>query len=155
MVMDQPYGIEEIADRLAIQDVLSRYVHALDSREIDVLDDVFTPDADFDLSQAGGKIAPWREIKKYFEGDHQRRFELDFHLFSNIKIEFAKGRDTATTRSKVFNPRGTRQPDGSLVHSIAVGFYEDEWVRTPDGWRVKKRTWYRSFAWDTGEDGAH
>src|SRR3990172_4916311 len=44
----------ELADRLEIQGVLARYAWALDAREYNRLDDVFTPDAFLDYTTAGG-----------------------------------------------------------------------------------------------------
>jgi ketosteroid isomerase-like protein len=59
MTTDDPYSPGEIADRLAIEQVIARYVHALDARDYDALDDVFCPDARFDLTGTAraGRIA--------------------------------------------------------------------------------------------------
>jgi len=37
--------LQEMSDRLEIQALLARYAHAIDTRDWDGLDDVFTPDA--------------------------------------------------------------------------------------------------------------
>ena len=38
-------SIEEISDRLEIQDLFVRYTYALDTQDWDAFDDIFTPDA--------------------------------------------------------------------------------------------------------------
>ena len=44
------YSLEEVSDRLAINETIIRYVHALDDHEIDVLDTVFLPYCKFYFS---------------------------------------------------------------------------------------------------------
>jgi hypothetical protein len=61
LATDRPYSPDEVADRLEIEQVIARYVHALDARDYDILDDVFLPDTRFDLTEAG-RIAP-REVQ--------------------------------------------------------------------------------------------
>ena len=62
-------SLQEISDRLEIQDLLVAYSHAIDTRNWDALDDVFTPDAFIDYSDFGGgsgdvrprrSSSPWR-----------------------------------------------------------------------------------------------
>lgn len=143
---DVNYSLEEIGDRLAIQSVIARYVHALDSGDIELLDDVFLSDAEFDLTSAGGLRGSWPELKSYFSNEHRAKFARDFHLFSNVLVEFDEGRATAQTRSKVINPRVLPHADGSAaLGEIAVGVYQDSWRRSPDGWRIARRVWTRAF----------
>lgn len=56
-------SLREISDRLEIQDLLSRYSFAIDERNWDALDDVFTPDAVIDYSEAGGAKGTLAQIK--------------------------------------------------------------------------------------------
>ena len=60
MATDGLFSLDEIADRLAIEQVIARYVHALDARDYDALDDVFLPDTCFDLTEGGGNL--WRRL---------------------------------------------------------------------------------------------
>ncbi|MCU1415652.1 MAG: hypothetical protein JWN80_2992 [Microbacteriaceae bacterium] len=144
VVTDLPYSQGELADRIAIEAVLARYVHALDRHEIDLLDDVFLPEAKFDLSSSGGPVARWDSMKKFFRDEYAHRYAADFHLFSSIAIEFDQLRSTATSRSKVFNPRRLlgREPS---AHEIAVGVYTDSWRKVADGWRIEARVWARAL----------
>ncbi len=47
----------DLADRLAVDDVLTRYATAIDGRQWDLLDQVFTADADLENRTAGGQRA--------------------------------------------------------------------------------------------------
>ena len=46
--------IEEISDRLEIEQLMVRYVDAIDSKDWDLLDTVFTKDAFLDYESSGG-----------------------------------------------------------------------------------------------------
>ena len=45
------------ADRLAIRDLLIRYVHGVRTKQFDLLDDVFVEDAPVDFTAVGGSRA--------------------------------------------------------------------------------------------------
>ncbi len=47
-------SLQDISDRLEIQDLLVAYSYAIDGRDFDALDDVFTPDAFIDYTAMGG-----------------------------------------------------------------------------------------------------
>jgi ketosteroid isomerase-like protein len=49
-----PYSIQELSDRVEIEQLMARYCHALDNRDWDALRQVFTEDAIHDDSVAGG-----------------------------------------------------------------------------------------------------
>jgi hypothetical protein len=146
MATDYPYSLGEISDRLAIDQVIARYVHALDARDYDTLDDVFMPETRFDLTEAGGIADSWIEVKRYYQ-DNLEAF-IDYqHVFSNVLLEFDIGRQGARSRSKVINPCGMLGGDGKLHHFEVVGWYEDGWRRMPDGWRIIERTWRHGWIW--------
>ena len=58
-------SLQEISDRLEIQDLLSRYSYAIDERNWDGLDDVFTPYAVIDYSETGGAKGSVAQIKAW------------------------------------------------------------------------------------------
>ncbi len=49
-------SLQEISDRLEIQELLVDYTQAIDRRQWDGLDDVFTADAFIDYSETGGSV---------------------------------------------------------------------------------------------------
>jgi SnoaL-like domain len=146
MAADCPYSAGEIADRLAIGQVIARYVHALDAWDYDTLDDVFLPDARLDLREAGGIAGLWTQVKRYYQ-DNLKAFVDYRHVFANLLVEFDADRRGARSRTKVINPCGMLDRDGKLRHFEIVGAYEDGWRRVPDGWRIAERTWRHGWIW--------
>ena len=80
MATDRPFSLEEIADRLAIEYVIARYVHALDARDYDALDDAFMPDTWFDLTEAGGITGSSVKVKRVLPGEPRRIRQLPAHV---------------------------------------------------------------------------
>ena len=46
--------LEEISDRIEINDLLVRYTVAIDEKDWELLDTVYTPDAKVDYTSSGG-----------------------------------------------------------------------------------------------------
>ena len=141
--------LTEIGDRLEIQDVYARYVHAVDKADYETLDArVFTSDATFDYSQADGPVVTWDELRAIdmFGGNG---FEHIFHITSNLVIDFDESGDSATCVSKTFNP-WAREVDGAATTFQVHGTYTDVVVRTARGWRIASRRWVEDWAavWD-------
>jgi hypothetical protein len=40
-----------------------------------------------------------------------------------------------------------RAEGGQIHHFETVGTYDDVWVKTPEGWRIKERTWNQGWIW--------
>ena len=144
-----PYSLEEMADRLEINDTLIRYVHGLDDQQVDVLDTVFLQDCMFDLTSAGAMKAPWSEVKLFFAKMHLTHTR-DMHFFGMSRITFRDAaRTEADVRSKVINPMGALDKDGVERFFQIHGTYDDVFIRTPDGWRIRQRTW--NMGWISGD----
>ena len=130
-----PMSMEEISDRLEIQDLMVRYSYAIDSRNWDALDDVFTPDAHIDYSVFGGSVGNLAETKAFLT-EAMPMFTTLQHMVSGTTIEFDG--DTATTKTQCHNPMtmGDAEKPDLMVCGL---WYVDKLVRTPDGWRIKER----------------
>lgn len=143
------YSVEEVADRMAIQDTIVRYVHGLDDQQFDELDKVFLPECMFDLTSAGAMKAPWTEVKKFFAKLHTT-CTRDMHFFGMSKIVFRdESREIADVRSKVINPMGAIGEDGEEHFFQIHGTYDDVFVKTDAGWRIRARTW--NMGWTSGD----
>jgi 3-phenylpropionate/cinnamic acid dioxygenase small subunit len=137
-----PLSTPEIADRIEIQDLLTRYAAALDQKDWAKLDTCFTPDAEVDYTSTGGTKGRWPEVRKWLEMA-LAPFPMTMHFISNSTVELSG--DRARARTYVINPMGFRNPDGSL-HLFTVGaYYVDELTRTPAGWRIAKRFEEQAF----------
>ncbi len=137
--------IEQVADRIAIDDLLTRYTIAIDTKNYDGLDDVFTPDATIDYTTSGGPRGPYPEIKIWL-GKALAQFAMTQHLLGNKSVQLDG--DTATSRTYFYNPMGFPKPDGSLHLFYVGGYYVDRLVRTTDGWRIAERV--EEQAWMDG-----
>ncbi len=60
-------SLQEISDRMEIQDLIVDYTDVIDSGEIDRLDDIFTKDAFIDYSAMGGETGDLEKIKNFLK----------------------------------------------------------------------------------------
>jgi hypothetical protein len=125
-------SLAEISDRLEIQQLLVDYAAAIDQRRFDDLDRVFTADAYIDYRAMGGIDGVYPEIKAWL-AQVLPNFPAYSHLVGNFDIRLAG--DTAAGRTMCFNPM--KLDDGRIL--FCALWYEDEFVRTPDGWRMTRR----------------
>jgi 3-phenylpropionate/cinnamic acid dioxygenase small subunit len=139
-------GSDELADRLAINDLLVRYAWAIDSKDWDALDTVFTPDANIDYTATGGIAGTITEIKPWL-AKSLAAFPATQHLLANSQVTIDG--DTANARTAVYNPMGAATREGPLHFFFMGGYYVDQMVRTADGWRIKQRV--EHFVWMDGK----
>jgi 3-phenylpropionate/cinnamic acid dioxygenase small subunit len=128
-------SLQAIADRLEIEELLSRYAWALDDKRFDGLDDVFTPDAFLDYTATGGEKGSFADIKEWL-AKVLPYFPTYQHYVTN-KVITIDG-DTATSRSALYNPMGQKKGDGTSYFFVG-GEYHDQLIRTPNGWRIAER----------------
>ena len=97
-------SLEEISDRLEIQQLLVAYSTAIDTRRFDDLDQVFTPDAYIDYRAMGGIDGQFPDVKKWLS-EVLPNFPAYSHLIGNFDVDHAStGGDTAKSRILCFNP---------------------------------------------------
>ena len=125
-----------LRDRLAINDLLVSYAWAIDTKDWDALDNVFTVDAHIDYTATGGIAGSLAEIKPWL-AESLAAFPATQHLLSNSQVTIDG--DRATTRTAVYNPMGAATREGPLHFFFMGGIYADQMVRTPAGWRINER----------------
>ena len=123
--------IRDLADRLAIGDLLTRYATAVDRRDWDLYRTVFTSDAEIDYTSAGGIAGTVDEVVEFLDSALSG-FEMTQHLVSNVDTSVED--DTARVTAMFNNPM--RLPDGDTW--FTGGWYHHDLVRTADGWRSRK-----------------
>ena len=128
-------SIQEISDRLEIQDLMVRYSYAIDNRDWDALDDVFTPDAHIDYSVFGGSVGDLPSTKAFL-AEAMPNFPVYQHMVSGTTISFDG--DTAETRTQCHNPMTMGDADDPDLMVCGL-WYVDKLVRTDEGWRIKER----------------
>jgi hypothetical protein len=124
--------LEELFDRLEIDELLTRYATAIDSKNFDLLDDVFMPDGRADYTSAGGIAGDFPTVKAWL-AEVLPHFPQYQHVVGNRKV--ALDGDTATSVSAFFNPMVMKNGDTFFCG----GEYHDQLVRSGDGWRIAER----------------
>lgn len=117
----------ELADRLELHELPGRYGDAIDDRDWDALERIFTPDAVFDLTDLGEpRLEGLEAIKAYMdtEARHPRA-----HLMTNIYVDETPEGAALRFRIAAQLPKGV----------MGSASYFDDVVKTADGWRVKNR----------------
>ena len=140
------YTAAELSDRAEILDVVHRYAWALDSGDWDALDTCFTADAFLDYSSnPAGRAGPYTEIKAWLQKS-LAAFVVMQHLMANTEVTLDG--DRATARTMLVNPMGARTREGPPHYFAIGGRYDDEFVRTVDGWKIARRV--ESLLWFQG-----
>lgn len=128
--------MQEMSDRLEIQDLFARYSFAIDERDWDALDNIFTADAKIDYSETGGAKGSFAEIKAWLPGALER-FPMFQHMVATTRLTLDG--DEARSRTILFNPMVYRTSDGEEQTFFVGLWYRDHLVRTPQGWRIAER----------------
>ena len=139
--------LEEVADRMAIAEVLYRYATALDTRNWDLLRTVFTEDGVYVMGQRGtltgvGSIA--EKLTEVIGG-----LRATQHLIGNevIEVDGDSARCTSYVRAQHYQ---TGHDTGGNTLDMG-GTYVDHLTRTPQGWRITRRV--LEITWREGTSG--
>lgn len=140
-----PMTPQQLSDRFEIQDLLVEYCHIIDRQQIDRLDEIFTEDAFIDYTAMGGIAGNREEIKRFLK-QALPAFGATQHMISNQQVRLAG--DTATGRIMCLNPMQLGQgAQASPVFFLGL-WYVDEYVRTPAGWRIRRRAEEKSWVFN-------
>jgi 3-phenylpropionate/cinnamic acid dioxygenase small subunit len=134
----------QVSDMLEIQQVLSRYAFACDTRDWDLLDSCFLPDARVE----------YESLRAFPDGYAGLRdstirtlglLRSTQHLIGNLHVHVDGDRASA-----VSYVQATHVGDDGRSW-VTGGRYDDELVRTETGWRIRARTFRRQ--WRVDPDG--
>jgi hypothetical protein len=137
-------SLTEISDRYDIQQLLVDYSTAIDLRRFDELDRVFTRDAYIDYRAMGGIDGRYPEVKAWL-AEVLPAFANYAHMLGlpSIRVDG----DTATARTFCFNPMVLAADNSAKPTTMLLGlWYDDEFVRTADGWRMSRRVESKCFS---------
>lgn len=139
-------SLAEISDRLEIQQLLIDYSTAIDRRRFDDLDAVFTPDAYIDYRAMGGIDGHYPQVKAWL-AEVLPNFANYAHMLGLPSIRVTG--DSATARTFCFNPMVFASDNSDTSEKPATMllglWYDDEFVRTPYGWRMSRRVEVKCF----------
>jgi ketosteroid isomerase-like protein len=138
--------LQELNDERDIRSVYCTYCDAIDDKDFDRLTEVFTADAWQDYRETLGPDGLMQGTEPLIAGAKIHMGEgsncgRTHHNVMNFRISLSG--DTATAKVHYYAVhRGVRKHEGALYSMW--GEYDDQLVRTADGWRVNHRM-YRSF----------
>jgi SnoaL-like domain len=116
-------------DRLDIQELISLHGHLADDRRADLLDQLLTDDAVYDLDDFGmGRVTGLPALRRLFEEAPGE--QPVGHLVTNVVIT-AQPDGSASVRSKGLAVMADGRAD--------TAGYEDRVVQTAAGWRITHR----------------
>lgn len=142
------YTLEQISDRLEIEDLITDYADAIDAREIDRLDHIFTKDAFIDYSPMGGAVGRYPEVKAFLK-EALSAFKNTQHMIGNYQIKLDG--DKATGKIMCFNPMQLDLGEQKSEVFFLGLWYLDEYIKTTKGWRIVKRLEQKSYDFNTPE----
>jgi len=153
-------SLQEISDRLEIQDLVHRYAQIIDSKDFDLLrEEIFCEEAFIDYSAFGGSKGNLEETIAFLH-NAMKIFPNTQHLNANIQISLGDsakdgaGPDAATGRIMCLNPQEMKLP-GRDEHIFFCGlWYIDQYRRTEQGWRIAERVEEKSFVFNAPDFGA-
>lgn len=129
-------------DKAAIIELINLYGIAVDTLRFDLLDRVFTQDVHMELGPAGAVWSGLAKIKYAF-ADFQKTLDNHQHLMSGHLVHVDGDKAYAFTYGTWLLVREAAK-GGSQWQGR--GWYDDELVRTEDGWRIQRRT-CRLLSW--------
>lgn len=124
-----------LLDERDIRDVLHRYAAALDQRDWGLLASCFVPEATAHYEMIG-------ELRGYAAIEQVCRHALKpmartHHLIGNVEVKV----DGDTAKSSCYlHAQHVRPGTAGGDTNIIAGRYDDEFVRTVQGWRIRRRS---------------
>ncbi len=125
-----------VADDLAIIRLLSVYARALDTLELDGIDEVFTVDARLEMSKGHPMD---RAAYKAMCATELAKLDATQHMVTNPIIDVAASGTTARCRSYYQAQHARNDCDPPLA--LMGGWVDDELELRKEGWRITARRW--------------
>ncbi len=152
---DAQDALQSLIDERDITAVYHRYCDIIDAREYDRLGEVYTDDCQRNYTQPDGSI----EVRD--PGSHEGGQQGLAPLIARLKrsIWFRTHHNVLNFRISTDGDSARARVHYYAVHQIVPageimslwGEYDDDLIRTPDGWRISERrysTWLREGDWD-------
>jgi hypothetical protein len=139
-----PDQLHELADRIEITDLISRYGQIADEKRFEDSRSCCTEDivAEYHFGRAQGV-----DVLARYGRQALGAFERTQHIISNVLIDLAG--DSATVSANLLAVHIQRAED-PVTHFDLGGRYRFEVVRTPQGWRISRVRF--DVLWSHGND---
>jgi hypothetical protein len=146
----QALTLQQISDRLLIQDLLVEEAAAIDERDWDRWEAVYTADARIDWSGNGGAKGDPKAVRAWAESVLSTAnfpYPQYQHYCTNFQIRLSS--DRASSRHLQIIPISVPSPDGGRQIAFCGIWFDDELVRSEAGWRICERrerlAWRHNF----------
>lgn len=149
---------QAIADRFALDDLLTAYAVAIDTDQVTELTRLATEDAVFDYQSSGGPRGSVAEAQSWLE-NALKQVPVRAHLIVNRRYDIQQ--DSACVEAHFFNPMSVKLPgQKNEVWNPGGGYYFVGFRRTEKGWRISElvmvETWRVAVGVHTaGGSGGH
>lgn len=120
----------QVENKIAILELIAKYNHFIDYKDIDRLDEIWSKDGKFIADIPPINIEGFDGLQKLF-ADTVKNMPNLRHITNNIYIE---GND----QQAVYHAY-VQILDANNNTIIAIGRYKDTVINTPDGWRILER----------------
>ena len=138
-------SLQEISDRLELQDLVTRYADIIDRKAFAELSTIFTNNAVIDYEATGAPKCSVQEMVAFLN-EAMSLFPNHQHLVSNT--QFKVNADAATGRVMCFNPMEMAVEGGTQTFILGI-WYVDEFARVDDRWlfasRKQEASWNLNF----------
>ena len=124
--------IEEISDRMELEKLVTDYATAVDCRNFNEFNNLFTADAFIDYTAVGGIAGNLQEIITYLETALEY-FSNYQHLISNVSLDIDS--NDATGKVMCFNPM---QTEDDKVFFLGM-WYQDTYKKIDNQWFISSR----------------
>jgi uncharacterized protein (TIGR02246 family) len=139
---DSAAALQKLVDRAEIQELVTRYITALDTLDADAYEGVFTEDGEYDVTGNVYKGRPAiRKIVTDLQASRARneaagvRSPQLYHVMANSSIEIL---DAENARHQCY-AQTVRLADNNQFVAGFMGRYEDELVKVDGQWLIKSR----------------
>lgn len=131
-----PSTLEQVLLEHALAQVLTRYATACDTRNWELLNQIFAPDCT--TVYGGSYICNGPDEVRHMLSSHLEGCGPTQHLLGNLQVDASNAQ---VVRSKIQVRAAHKGLHERLaLRYDAIGFYEDEWIHLPQGWRIQKRS---------------
>ena len=120
-------------DFLEIEQLVQGYTHGIDVGPEDA-SWTFAPDGAFVSERR--TVKGERELKEMYAARRKRHNPKQRHLLTNLIVKLIDEGASGTAYITVIEPN-----DNSVPAISYYGMYNDTYVRTSNGWRIKRREW--------------
>jgi hypothetical protein len=125
------------ADWHAVDDLLSAYATAVDTKDWDLLRSLFAAEAVLDYTGSQGPRGSFEEVLPFLQ-QGLGLFSVTQHFLTNRRI-MVNG-DRATSTAYLYNPMGRDDGNGGLQLMVVGGRYTSSYDRTAEGWKFTEHT---------------